>query len=206
MLHVEDASRQCLRRVPGTHGHGPLGDDRPAVVLLIHVVHGRARDRGAAREYPLVHATPVHPGAAEGGQQRRMDINHPQPKAGDRRRRHLFEIPGQHHEPGVTQACYDLSGVTRVGEHGGRHPGPARSLERARRGVARDDAGDAGDFRIRERIEQRLQVRAGPRDEHRDADRPHRGQGVSDLGFAPTLTLSENGPVASLSVLVTTIV
>src|SRR2546425_758938 len=28
MLHVEDASRQCLRRVPGTHGHGPLGDDR----------------------------------------------------------------------------------------------------------------------------------------------------------------------------------
>ena len=153
-----------------------------------------------------MHAAPVHPGAAERGQQRRMDINHPQPKAGDRRGRYPLEIPGKHHEPGVTQAGDDVSRVARVGQHCGGHPGPARPLERARGGVARDDPGDARDPRIRERIEQRLQVRAGPRDEHREADRRHRGQGVSDLGFAPALTLSENGPVARLSVLVTTIV
>src|SRR5207247_538692 len=123
MLHLEHACRERVRRVPGTHRHGPLGDDRPVVVFLVHVVNRRPRDRGAAREHPLVHAAPVPAGAADGAQR---------------------------------------------GEQ-------VRSAARERDGEA---------------------TRGGR----------HRGQGLSDLGFVPTLTLSENGPVANLSVLVTTIV
>src|SRR6185437_5977938 len=59
MLHFQHARGERLRRVVRTDGHGPLRDDRTPVILLVHVVDGRSRERGAAREHGLVDAAAV---------------------------------------------------------------------------------------------------------------------------------------------------
>jgi len=143
-----------------------------------------------------------------------MDINHPPREAGDHAGRDPLEVPGQHYEPGVAESGGERGRIGGVREYVSLDPRPPRPLERSGVGAAGDDPGDARRPRIRERVEQCLQVRATARDEHGDANRGgrggrvgrHRGQGLSDLGFAPAATASAKRPVANFSLLVTTMV
>ena len=80
---------------------------------------------------------------AEIGQQGRVDVDHPAAKAVDHACRHQLQVPGQHDEVRVMQRGQQLGGVVGVTEHGGRHGGAARAIERAGLGPARDHAGDA---------------------------------------------------------------
>src|SRR5947199_7952824 len=73
MLHGEHARGERLGCVVRTDRHGPLRDDRTAVILLVHVVDGRSGERDAARQHGLVDAAAIHPGATERGEQRRID-------------------------------------------------------------------------------------------------------------------------------------
>src|SRR5439155_26065430 len=119
---------------------------------------------------------------------------------------------GQHYGPGVAESGGERGRIGGVREYVSLDPRPPCPLERSGVGAAGDDPGDARRPRIRERVEQCLQVRATARDEHGDANRGggggrvgrHRGQGLSDLGFAPAATASAKAPVADVSLLVTT--
>src|SRR2546430_15710839 len=105
---------------------------------------------------------------------------------------------------GACSPGWSSSDLVGVPSPGGGHPGPPRALERGRIGVARDHAGNAGDGRVAQRVEQRLKVRAAARDEHGHGNRRHRLQGASERGFVPGTTLSVYAPVANRSLLVTT--
>ena len=93
----------------GSDGDRPLRDDGSAIVLLVHVVHGGAGLRGAARQHRFVHAAAVHPRAAERGQQRRVDINQPPGKLRDHGSGDELQVPGQHDELGVRQCGEQLA-------------------------------------------------------------------------------------------------
>src|SRR2546422_5100906 len=59
MLHCEHARGERLGCVVRTDRHGPLRDDRTAVILLVHVVDGRSGERDAAREHGLVDSAAI---------------------------------------------------------------------------------------------------------------------------------------------------
>src|SRR5207237_6229934 len=63
-----------MRGVIRKNGNGPLREDRPAIVLLIDVMHGCTGHRRAGAEDGAMHAFTVHPGAAERRQERRMNV------------------------------------------------------------------------------------------------------------------------------------
>ncbi len=133
-----------------------------------------------------------------------MDINQAPPEPRDGLGRNPLQVSREHDEPGVTRGRHDLPRIIRVREHDGGHTCPLRSLERGRVGAARDHARNPRDRRVAQRVEQRLEVRAATRDQHGHRNRRHRSQGASDPGLGPATTLSVNAPVASRSLLVTT--
>src|SRR5438128_973016 len=81
MLRFQHAGRKCIGRVSRFDPHFFLPNDFPTVKLFIHQMHRRARFLDTAREHRLVHPAPVHPGAAEIGQERGVNVDHPAPKA-----------------------------------------------------------------------------------------------------------------------------
>src|SRR6266550_7324239 len=212
VFDLEHAGCERLRRIVGADGHRPLGDDRPVVVLLVHVVHRGAGHPHPAREHLLVHAAAVHAGAAERREQRRVDINHAQAKAGDGGGRHAPQVPREHDYASVAECGHDLVRVSRIGEDRGGDTRTAGPLERACVGPARDHARDARDGRASQLVQQRLEVRASARHEDGDADgrggggggaQRSRRQRTSDLGWGPLATVSVKGPARRFSVLVT---
>src|SRR2546428_133335 len=104
----------------------------------------------------------------------------------------------------TTSPAPPVAGTTPPRSSGGARTPPGPPPPRARIGAARDHAGNAGDGRVAQRVEQRLKVRAAARDEHGHGNRRHRLQGASERGFVPGTTLSVYAPVANRSLLVTT--
>lgn len=113
----------------------------------------------------------VHPWATEIRQQGRVDVDHPAPKPRDHGGRHELQVSGEHHELRVRQRGVELSGVLDVVQHRGRDPRLARARKRPGVSPVRNDTRDPRDWRILERIEEGLQVRAAARHEHSDTNR-----------------------------------
>ena len=134
-------------------------------------MHRDARFLRAAREHGLVHATPVHPRAAEIGQQRGMNVDHAAAKARDDRRGNQLQVAGQDDQLGISQRGEQFGGIGGVVQHRGRHGRAAGPIQRAGIGPARDHARDARAWRLLEGIEEGLQVRAAARYEHGDTNR-----------------------------------
>ena len=74
LLH--HAALQRFGRVAGEHLHGLLRQNRPAVGNLVDDMHRRARHLHATRQRRLVHAQPVVPLAAEGGDQAGVHVQY----------------------------------------------------------------------------------------------------------------------------------
>ena len=72
MLLDEYPRRQRFHRIVVQHRNGRLQDDRPAVQLGRHEVHGRAADADA-----ILERLPLRVKAGKRRQQRRVDVQHP---------------------------------------------------------------------------------------------------------------------------------
>ena len=83
---------------PGSTGTRAWARIAPAIVLLVHQVHGGAALARAARQHGLVHAAAVHAAPAERGQQGRVHVDDAAAIAGDDRGRHQLEVAGQHEQ------------------------------------------------------------------------------------------------------------
>ena len=182
MLGVEDPRRERLRRVVRRDWNGPLREDPPAVVNLVHHVHCDAADARAGGEHRLVDLAAVHPASTEGGEERRMDVQHPPSERGDDRGGEELEVPGEHHEFGAARGeeREDALGVLAVFADGGRDPAGARgALECAGVRPVRDDEDDGEPgLRFSVGVEQRLQVRSAARREDRDPEGRHAHRSV----------------------------
>ncbi len=202
MLQCQHALCKRIDGVVREDGDRALRDDRAAVELFVDVVDRRPRLGGAAPQHRFVHAAPVHPGAAERGQQSRVDINRPLAKAPDDGRGEELQVSGEDDEVGVVQRSEELVGIRWVVQDGGPDPGPPRPVQCGGGGAIGNDVRDAGRGGGPEGVEQGLQVRAAARDEDGDPERGPPGQlgwqGLSDFGLAPLVTLRTNAPVANL--------
>jgi len=202
VLYGEHAVRKRIGAVVREDGDRALRDDRAAVELLVDVMDRRSRLAGPARQHRFVHAAPVHPGAAERGEQSRVDINRPLAKAPDHGRRKELQVSGEDDEVCVGERREQLVGIRGVLQDCGPDSGLPRPVQCGGVAAIGNDVRDASRGGGPERVEQGLQVRAAARDEDGDAERSPPGQlgrqGVSDFGLAPLVTLRTNAPVAYL--------
>ena len=83
------------RAAPATRAWARIG---ATIVHLIDEVHRRAALPGAAREHGLVHPPAVHALAAEGREQRGMDIEDAAAIALDHAGGHQLDVPGEHEQ------------------------------------------------------------------------------------------------------------
>jgi hypothetical protein len=173
VLGDEHPRGEGVRRVVGSHRHTALRDDGAAIVLLVDVVDRGARLGGPARQHGLVHPPAVHPGAAEVGEQSRVDINQPVTKPRDGGSRDELQVTREHHEVRISEGGQQLVGIGGVAQDGGRYLRLTGPFQRARGGAVGDDAHYPGGGVRAERIEQRLQVRAAAGGEHGDTNRRH---------------------------------
>ena len=110
----------------GRTGHRLLEEHPAVVVFVVHEVDRAARDRAAPLEHRPVDVHPVKALAAEGRQQRRMDVDHP---AGEvRRNLHQMQKPSHHDKVGPGLAA-DAEDAARS-----RAPRPARPAACTRTG------------------------------------------------------------------------
>ena len=75
LLGFEDALGECVGGVVFEDGDRLLPDDWAVVVLVVDEVDGAAGDADAGVEHGLVDVVAVHAGAAEGGDQRGVDVD-----------------------------------------------------------------------------------------------------------------------------------
>ena len=151
---------------PGSTGNGHAADHRAGVDPLVHPVHRRSGLRHARGEDVLDRM-----GAGELGQRRRVRVDDPVPEDLEEARPQELHVAGQHREldavveqpVGERLVALVSARVRRLLEDGGRDACRLRSGERAHAGAVRRDGHDrqAG-------VDQRLEVRALPADEHPD--------------------------------------
>ena len=98
VLLLEHPRGEHLGGVAGEDRHPRLGQDRSAIVLLFHQVHGAAGLGGPALQHRLVHAAAVHALPAERGQQGGVHVDDPAAVARDDLGRHQLEVSGQHEQ------------------------------------------------------------------------------------------------------------
>ena len=96
MLDGQHARRQRISRIAFQHGHASLHNDAAVIDLLVHKMRGRAGDLRAVGEDRLVHVMAVHAHAAEGRDQRRMDVDDAVFKRAHNLRAHDRQIARQH--------------------------------------------------------------------------------------------------------------
>jgi len=176
-LHGLHPRRQRLRRVALEHRHRALQDDRPVIVLLVHEVHGRAAHAHAGGEHRLVDAVAVEALAAEGRDQRGMDVDRAAREAARLERREEAEARHQVHRlarelrvQGVVEGAQVRELLARHRQRADAPPPGAR--EAARAALRGEDQHDLrGQRAVVDALAEVLEARALAGEQHRDAQR-----------------------------------
>ena len=179
-------SRRVSTESPASTGTGVACDDVARVDAAIDVVHGRGALGDTRREHVLERMR-----ARERGQRCRVHVHDPARKPLEEPRREEMHVTGAHDEldPLRIEPVRERR-VTRVSvlelverEHGARHSGRRRTLERSRPGHVGRDRHDRQAL-----VEQRLQVRPLARDQDADHVRTMRPITSSSPGSGTTAT------------------
>jgi hypothetical protein len=171
MLDLEHARGESVGRIVRQHRDPRLPQHRSTVVRLVDQVHRGSALPRPARQDRLVHPAPVHAFPAEGGEQRRVNVQNAIAEAGDDGGRNQLEITGEDDELGPVsfQPRQPLGGVGRIGEDFGGHPVFSGPLQRSGIRAVGQHQDDPRRSTRTECAQQRLEVAAAPRDGHGDA-------------------------------------
>lgn len=97
-LHLLDTGGQRPGGIVGKDGNGPLCQDAPPVVLLVHQMNGGSGHPGFRGQDRVVHPISVHPLTPEGRKERGVHVEDPTRVGPDEARGEQAQVPSQHHK------------------------------------------------------------------------------------------------------------